>query len=403
MAFRNIRLHPVLRLIYFLLRVMAAVGTRFFYRRRAVLGRENLQFDGPAIVISNHPSTLMDVLNVGIHIRQEMFFLANYGLFKHPISNWLLTRLFCIPIKRAQDVASGESRDNMDAFEQCFQHLEQCGVLYIAPEGVSYMNRWVRPFKTGTARIALGLENRRGWSAGMKIIPIGLSYDNANLFRSGMAIHVGSPVLAADWREAWQKDPVAAVDHLTQTLEERVRALSIDVGDETGEKVMAYWEQKAQAQEPLSPQAAYFRSKKWADSDLKQPALVANALQAIAQTPVNRNGSFRFRSRPLWWHWPFLLLGFPAFLLGAACWALPCAALGLLTKKLNLYIGYEPTVKVLGGLLFFPFWLWLLVVLLRYTGWAWPSSLICLLVIVLGFVADTWWAVARGKAHEVEP
>ncbi|MCC6279312.1 MAG: 1-acyl-sn-glycerol-3-phosphate acyltransferase, partial [Saprospiraceae bacterium] len=89
MAYRNIRLHPLLRLIYFLLRLYAWVAMHVFYRRRTVLGMENLRFDGPAIVISNHPSTLMDVLNVGIHIRQEMFFLANYGLFKNPVSNWL--------------------------------------------------------------------------------------------------------------------------------------------------------------------------------------------------------------------------------------------------------------------------------------------------------------------------
>ena len=105
-------LHPILRLIYLLLRLLSAAAVSVFYRRRTVLGREHLRFEGPAIVISNHPSTLMEPLNVGIHVRQEMFFLANYSLFKHPLSSWILTRLFCIPVKRREDVAEGEARDN---------------------------------------------------------------------------------------------------------------------------------------------------------------------------------------------------------------------------------------------------------------------------------------------------
>jgi 1-acyl-sn-glycerol-3-phosphate acyltransferase len=61
--YRNAPIHPFLRFIYLFLRVTSWVGISVFYRRRVVLGKENLHFDGPAIVVVNHPSTLMDVLN----------------------------------------------------------------------------------------------------------------------------------------------------------------------------------------------------------------------------------------------------------------------------------------------------------------------------------------------------
>ncbi|MCY7330088.1 MAG: 1-acyl-sn-glycerol-3-phosphate acyltransferase, partial [Saprospiraceae bacterium] len=178
-------LHPFLRLIYFFLRVLAWLSGHLFYRQRLVFGRPYLQdFHGPAIVISNHPSTLMDILNVGEPVPKEMFFLANYGLFKNPVSNWILSRLYCIPIKRKEDVEEGEVRNNDSAFEKSFQHLEKQGILYIAPEGYSWMNRWVREFRTGTARIAFGAESRNNWQLGLKIYPVGLTYSAANLFRS---------------------------------------------------------------------------------------------------------------------------------------------------------------------------------------------------------------------------
>ncbi|MBL7774525.1 MAG: 1-acyl-sn-glycerol-3-phosphate acyltransferase, partial [Saprospiraceae bacterium] len=150
MAYRNISINPFLRLIYFFLRAIVWVSLRVLYRRRLVLGREHLRFDGPAIVIVNHPSTLLDVLNPAVEIRQEMFFLANYGMFKNPVAGWFLRRFFCIPVMRKEDVAEGETRNNLQAFEQSFQHLEKNGVLFIAPEGTSWMNRFVRPLKTGT-------------------------------------------------------------------------------------------------------------------------------------------------------------------------------------------------------------------------------------------------------------
>jgi glycerol-3-phosphate O-acyltransferase / dihydroxyacetone phosphate acyltransferase len=403
MAFRNIRLHPVLRVIYFLIRTISSIGMSVFYRRRAVIGRENIVFDGPAIVISNHPSTLMDVLNVGVHIRQEMFFLANYGLFKHPVSNWILSRLYCIPVKRQEDVALGESRDNLAAFEQCFAHLEKNGILFIAPEGVSWMNRWVRPFKTGTARIALGMESKHAWQSGVKIIPVGLSYDHPNLFRSNVSVHFGDAITVTEWATAWEKDPKDASEQLTEILEEKVRSLSIDTQDEAGERVLTHWEKMMHTEQPLNPVKEYFRSKILSQKCLPNKELTGQTeiyLQKIRNANLEEDGLTLHLSP--WWHWPMLIVGLPFLFLGLMCWYWPCKFILLLTQKLKLYIGYEPTIKVLSGLIFFPLWLWGTVALISYIGLlrAWPSSLIWLCLIALGLFVELWldaWNMKRRK------
>ena len=54
----------------------------FDYR---VIGRENIQLTGPALIISNHVSFLDPPL-VGIAFDEAMHFLAKITLFDHPIA-----------------------------------------------------------------------------------------------------------------------------------------------------------------------------------------------------------------------------------------------------------------------------------------------------------------------------
>ena len=405
MAYRNIRLHPVLRLIYLFLRVLVWISVRVFYRRRLVLGREYFRFDGPAIVIINHPSTLMDVLNSAVEIRQEMFFLANYGLFRHPLSNWLLTRLFCIPVKRKEDVAEGENRNNDGAFEASYRHLEKNGVLFIAVEGVSWMNRFVRPIKTGAARIALGAEAHNGWNLDVKIIPIGLSYSTPHLFRSDVVVQAGEPVYAREWSENWQKNPAQAAKDLTQYLEDQLKALSIHTRDEAGEALITRLEELLQNENPLPQQAAFERSQRLTHTVLDNADLREKTEAYFAL--LNKHGltdrgicDLRFtiydwRLAIYDWRLVGLALGFPVFAAVYVFWFLPCYLPWLLNKKMGLYIGYSSTVKIVAGMITFPLALWGWYRLALAAGlepvWAWA---VLVGFTALGFFVDVyqdWW------------
>jgi glycerol-3-phosphate O-acyltransferase/dihydroxyacetone phosphate acyltransferase len=341
-----------------LLRALTAAGIAVFFKKRTVLHREHLRFDGPAIVISNHPSTLMDVLNIGVSIRQEMFYLANYSLFKHPVANWLLSRLYCIPIKRKEDVPEGEERNNEMAFEQSYRHLEQNGILFIAPEGVSWMNRWVRPFKTGTARISLGMAARNDWQTDLKIIPVGLSYSAPNLFRSNIVVQVQAPVYLRDWQEKYEKDPENTILELTQYLENCVRSATIDTGDEAGEKCLTRLEYFLEQAEPLNQVDAFKRSQELALMGLTDPTLeqaTNDYFDGLEQAGLTDQGlnSLKHPKQALG-NGLRLTLGWPLAIMGYAFWFLPCFIPAQLNKKMQLYIGYSSTVKILSGLLIFP-------------------------------------------------
>jgi len=365
MTFRNIRLHPALRIIYFLLRLLVWVSVRVFYRHRLVLGGEHARFDGPAIVVVNHPSTLTDVLNPALEIRQEMFFLANYGMFKHPVANWLLRRLFCIPVKRREDVTEGEERNNYEAFEQSFRHIEQNGILFIAVEGTSWMNRFVRPLKSGAARIAFGAEARNNWNLDVKIIPAGLSYSAPNLFRSDVVVHFGPAVYPREWAQTWAQNRSQAVEALTGHLEEALKSLSIHTRDEAGEQLVTRLEEILRNERPLPLKAAFGRSQQLARFAPDQPALqkkTGSYFEALASHRLS-DAAVAATQRPglrarVWTDGLLLSAGFPLFAVGYLLWFLPCYLPWLLNKKLDLYIGYSSTVKILAGMFTFPLAFW---------------------------------------------
>jgi glycerol-3-phosphate O-acyltransferase / dihydroxyacetone phosphate acyltransferase len=450
MSHRNAPISFFMRFIYLLLRIISRAGIAVFYRSRLVLGRENLKFDGPAIVVSNHPSTLMDPLNAGINIRQEMFFLANYGLFKNPVSNWILTRLFCIPVKRKEDVNEGEARDNDAAFEQSFQHLEKNGVLFIAAEGVSWMNRYVRPFKTGTARIALGAERRNHWQLGVQIIPVGISYDAPRLFRSRTTVEYGAPIDPKPWAEAYQKDPEKTVEDFTTLIQSKVAELTLNSGSEAGDvfvdqteimlrnsplglsKTDRYLLLKAFLVKhiddaPLKARVAdYFsalgkagltdaglsKSQNRPSTVNRAPSTVNRAPSTVNRQPstvhrqpstvhrqpstVHRAPSTVHRAPSTVYRAPSLLLLSPFFLLGYGFWFLPCWLPWLLCKRLDLYPGYDSNVKMLAGLFTFPLALWggwkLAFGLFGSSLWAWVTLGV---LIGCGYLAEIFLDIAK--------
>ncbi|MBL7810293.1 MAG: 1-acyl-sn-glycerol-3-phosphate acyltransferase [Saprospiraceae bacterium] len=409
MPYRNAPISPFMRLVYAFFKVLTWAGLTVFYKKRLILGRGYARFDGPAIVVCNHPCTLMDPLNAGLQIRQEMYFLANYGLFKHPVSAWFFSRLFCIPVKRKEDVEEGESRDNEAAFEASFQHLERQGVLFIAAEGVSWMNRYVRPFKTGAARIALGAERRHQWALGVKIIPVGLSYESPRLFRKRVIVEYGAPIDPKPWAESYLKNPEQAVEDLTDFLRARVAALTLDSRQESRDvwvdqmEIMA--RQDLEKKQEIPAPQAYFRLKSFLQQNADNELLVqktATYFEKLKTAGLTHQG-LSSTSVPAWQ----LIFLWPFFLLGYAFWFLPCYLPFLLCKKMNIYPGYDSNIKMLAGLVTFPLALWggweLVFALGGHSWMAWLSLPVW---IGLGYVAEyfmevweLWREVRNARAY----
>ena len=174
---RNFALRAVYRLLHLTVRGLLALQ----YRIREE-GRPERLPEGPMFVLSNHPNALLDPFLTITRIRRPVFFLANAGLYRlRPVARFLDT-FYCIPIQRPQDTG-GAPTDNADSFRRSRAHLAAGGAIFVAPEGTSEREYRLRPLKTGTARIALDLLDRRE-APEVHFLMAGITYQAPQRYRS---------------------------------------------------------------------------------------------------------------------------------------------------------------------------------------------------------------------------
>lgn len=355
-----------MHIVYQFLKALVQLVLWIFYPKVTVVNRERLDFDYPAIVVSNHPNTLMDPLHSASRIKKQVAFLINAGMVSTPFTNWFFNTFYCIPIKRKQD--TGENGvNNEDSFVRCDEFLGNGGCLFIAPEGSSFMERHLRDLKTGTARIALSAENKKDFQLGLKILPIGLNYEESNRFRSSVLVRVGEPIEVKDFEASFHQADFETARQLTDRLEAEMRDLIIDVNGEEEEQLVRRLEELQQNDQPLSPEKHFQRTKKMIDrlhqikehSSATFEALSTKLkayFQALEQLKTSDWVVAGAKSSTLALSVKFLLLvlGFPLFLFGWINNYLPAKIPALLVKKLKLYVGYGATVKAISGMLTFP-------------------------------------------------
>jgi 1-acyl-sn-glycerol-3-phosphate acyltransferase len=183
---------------------------------------------GPVLFVSNHPGSITDAFIIGTSVPRAVHFVATVRLFKLKPVAALLTRCGVVPVNRRQDnpAAMGTVAET---FARCHQVLERGGAIGIFPEGVSYNDEQLRPIKTGAARMALEIEDRYDGALGLWIAPVGLTYSAKDRFRSDVLVHFGEPFVAAEWLARYRADPLAAVRGLSDAIDQRLRALILDL------------------------------------------------------------------------------------------------------------------------------------------------------------------------------
>ena len=356
-------MNPILIIIYRFLKWIVQTCLRIYYPNTTYIHPERFDFKRPTILISNHPNTLLDPLNAAIKVPMIVHFLANASLFKGWFQSWFFNTFYCIPIERPQDT-NGRPISNQNSFAQCDAFLGRGGCLYIAPEGTSFLERKLRPIKTGTARIALSAEAKKDFKLGLKIQAVGLTYEQANHFRSRVTVNAGLPIEVSKYQEAYQKDKIAAVRELTQDLENHLGQLIINVHDEEEDQLLLKIDTLLRNSNPLAEEPHFYRSQK-----------VLARLQKIRKDDteryrqINKQAQTYFHEldqrgttdkviispiRSVLLYLFKLLLGLPLFLYGLINNALPLTISLLILKYSKVYIGYNSTVKVISGLVFFP-------------------------------------------------
>ena len=207
------------------LRAFLRALLRIFFRRIELTGLDRLPATGPAVLVANHPSTLIDPILLLAFAPRPVAFLAKEPVFRMPVIGRAARALDAIPVYRAMDGA--DPRRNAETFGRARALLRGGGVLALFPEGTSHDDPRMRPLKTGAARIALGAAST-GEGLPLSVVPAGLVFTDKRTFRSEVLLAFGAPIAVDPVPLSAQGEPApAGVRALTGRIQAGLDALVV--------------------------------------------------------------------------------------------------------------------------------------------------------------------------------
>ncbi len=192
-----------------LVRALAWCAVRVTFRSFRVAGREHVPQSGPALLVVNHPNSLLDAAALLLAVPRPVRFGAKEPLFRSRLWGPLLRRLGAVPVHRPQDVAAeaaGDESDgarrarNRDTYRAFVDALHAGEVCALFPEGFSHTEPSLQYVKAGAGRIALQAEEESDGALGVAVVPVGLTYRPRLAFRGEAHVRIGAPFGVSDLR-----------------------------------------------------------------------------------------------------------------------------------------------------------------------------------------------------------
>ena len=184
--------------------------------------------DGPVLVAANHTNALLDPLIVFRAAGRNARPLAKAPLFSHPLVGPFLRALGGLPVYRRRDDET-RMHENEDMFRAAVAALHAGEAVQIYPEGQSHSEPALTPLRTGAARIALRAEVEAEWRLGLRIVPLGLTFTRMPYFRGRALAWAGEPFGIVHHRDAYEREPAAAVRALTAELAARLEQVTLNL------------------------------------------------------------------------------------------------------------------------------------------------------------------------------
>jgi 1-acyl-sn-glycerol-3-phosphate acyltransferase len=390
--------------LYRLVRAVIAFALGMFYRTQVTRGSEDLS--GPLMLVGNHPNSIIDPAMVFAVTERQVTFLAKEPLFRVPVFGQLLRGLGALPVYRKQD-HPGQMEKNEGTLETAAKALVDGRAITLFPEGKSHSEPQLSEIKTGAARIAYRAAKA---GAALRIVPVGLTYQQKHRFRSHVRIQFGQPIPVqvpkgdeVDWVRALTDQVADGLRDVTLNLQSWSDLTLIETAEQLyalriGEKENDPDRQRRFARgieilsredpellERLREDVMSFRSR------LDLVAADAKALSLQYRRPLVA----RFVLRNL----ASIVFGLPLFLLGLTLYFVPFMMVRLLSRVLPLPTDRIGTFKFAASLILAPIWVALM-------GWAFwrTTGLGGCLVAVLGaiplavftrYFVERWRAVLR--------
>jgi glycerol-3-phosphate O-acyltransferase / dihydroxyacetone phosphate acyltransferase len=210
-------------MLYSFVKILMTVALRFFYRHIHISGLENIPAKGPAIIISNHPSSLMDAALIGILLKRPIHYFARGDVFINKPVSELLSWLHMMPVHNHEG-GRRTIHANSDSFSQGQKILSNGGIIVFFPESTSHIERQLLYFRKGVFRLGFKTAVAHDFAFEIPIVPVGITYDHPSEGQNDVQVHAGKPLLLTTYKNKYQENPSATLLQISKDAYEAVRA-----------------------------------------------------------------------------------------------------------------------------------------------------------------------------------
>lgn len=359
---------------------------RLFYDRIITGNLQRIPARGPALLIANHPSSLMDAALLGILLKRPIHFFARGDIFINPLVTRILHALHMHPVHHHQ-AGRHTLKANDDAFAAAQQLLAAGEMVLFFPEGSSHVDYTLHPFKKGAFRIAL--QTIDAFPIQLPIVPIGINYSHPTRIFSRVWVHAGEPITANQFLERYRQHAPAGIKGLTDAgydavaqlvlhqpaIEPESFFLALTIWRNSNAGIAAIAQKNIIEQElalcRIDPQlwqeAAIPLSK--LDKDLQRTHITPAQL-AAAELP-------RYSTAPLW-------IGLPAACIGWLLNALPLLIARIIADRKVTRIDFYSWILVSTAALLWIFWMGILLIPAFIFWPLWKTLLLLLAIVATG-------------------
>ncbi|MBL9108073.1 MAG: 1-acyl-sn-glycerol-3-phosphate acyltransferase [Myxococcales bacterium] len=175
---------------------------------------------------ANHVNALVDPILVVTSAKPPISPVAKHALWQIPFLRPLLDLADAVPVVRRRDDPTKAQGDNDAVFERVGAHLATGGNILIFPEGTSHNEPALVPLRSGAGRM-LARARSIDPAARLTVQPVGLTFDEREIFRSRALVVYGN-VVSIDDLAADSPDDGALANRITEVLRQGLADLVVE-------------------------------------------------------------------------------------------------------------------------------------------------------------------------------